>query len=84
MRFAATSAWRRSCRRLASRLFGFVPHRNAILQELRAGNDDVVAGLQSIQHCVVVADGVAELQQLLPRHAFLFPRSRPRTRKTVR
>src|ERR1700693_2638595 len=39
-----------------------------ILQELRSGNDNVVAGLQSVEHGEIVANGFAKLQRFLARH----------------
>jgi len=46
-----------SCRR--SDLLG---DRRAVLQELRPGDNDVISGLDAIQHGKVVADRIAQLQ----------------------
>ncbi len=40
---------------------------HAILQKLRAGNDEVVAGFHAVQNDVIVADGVADGQAFLTR-----------------
>ena len=46
---------------LLRRFLDLLHHRHAVLQKLRPGNDDMVAGLQSVQHGVVVADRIAQL-----------------------
>src|SRR5216117_4038425 len=44
------------------------PHRGAVPQELGAGDDDAVAGVDPLQHHVVVAHDLADLEGPLLRH----------------
>src|SRR5215813_7205559 len=48
--------------------FELLRDRHAVLQKLCPGNDDVVAGFQTIEYHKVIADGIAEFQRLLPDH----------------
>src|SRR5579872_3455270 len=45
-------------------------HGCAIVQKLQSRHDDVIAFLEAVLHGVVVANRVANMQQLLPRNGF--------------
>src|ERR1035438_3185864 len=45
---------------------------HAIDQELGAGDDDFVSGLYAVQHDIVIADDLADLERLLMNHISAF------------
>src|SRR5467141_2891610 len=58
--------------------------RHAVLQKLCPGNDQVVSSFESIEDHEIIADRIAELQRLLPRHrSFAFVDSHERKELAV-
>src|SRR6266403_5058784 len=51
-----------------SRLLHLLHHRHAVLQKLQSRNNNEVPWFDAIEHHIIIAQRVAHLQKLLPRH----------------